>query len=269
MRLDRFLAEASVGTKKIVRLYVKEGKVTVNHQREDNPALEIDERSDVIRFLGEEVVHPGKFYYMFYKPAGCITATKDSTSKTVMDYFKAEHSKGLFPVGRLDKDTEGLLLVTNDGEFSHSLMFPDKQIEKTYFFWAFGIIDDTVREKLISGVIIGEGEPLARATQIKVEEEGLYPSLQNRMNRLNLKEIRIDATRQRVVCGYITITEGRKHQVKRMLKAVGCYVAYLKRVSIDGLLLDETLQKGQYRTLTEAEIRGLFCYTEGLQEKSE
>jgi 16S rRNA pseudouridine516 synthase len=269
MRLDHFLAQASVGTKKSVRIYVKDGRVTVNHQRIDNPALEIDEKTDVIRYLGEEVVHPGMFYYMFYKPAGCITATKDSTSKTVMDYFEDESNKGLFPVGRLDKDTEGLLLVTNDGEFSHSLMFPEKQIEKTYFFWAFGSLDDTARKQLISGVRIGEGEPLAMATRIKVEEEGLYPSLQDRMNLLNLKEIRTDTTRQWVVCGYITITEGRKHQVKRMLKAVGCYVAYLKRVSIDGLLLDETLQKGQYRTLTEDEIRCFRCNTERLQEISE
>ncbi len=257
MRLDRFLAQASVGTKKSVRLYVMEGKITVNHQIVDNPALEIDEKSDIISFIGDEVVYPGKFYYMLHKPEGCITATKDNTSKTVMDYIEAGHNKGLFPVGRLDKDTEGLLLITNDGEFSHRLMFPEKQIEKTYFFWAFGTLDDVARKQLISGVMIGEREPLAMATRIKVEGEGMYSSFKERMNMVNLKEIRIDATRQRVVCGYITITEGRKHQVKRMLKAVGCYVAYLQRVSIGGLLLDETLQKGQYRALTEDEIRCL------------
>jgi 16S rRNA pseudouridine516 synthase len=269
MRLDHFLAQASVGTKKSVRIYVKDGKVSVNHHRVDNPALEIDEKTDIVRYLDEEVVHPGMFYYMFYKPAGCITATKDITSKTVMDYFKDEFNKGLFPVGRLDKDTEGLLLMTNDGEFSHGLMFPEKKIEKTYFFWAFGSLDDVARKQLISGVRIGEGEPFAMATRIKVEEEGLYPSFQDRMNLLKLKEIRTDVTRQRVVCGYITITEGRKHQVKRMLKAVGCYVAYLKRVSIDGLLLDETLQKGQYRALTEDEIRCFRRNTERLQETNE
>ncbi len=269
MRLDRFLAEASVGTKKIVRIYVKEGKVTVNHQTIDNPALEIDEKSDIIRFLGNEVVHTGKFYYMFHKPEGCITATKDVMNKTVLDYFDARHSKGLFPVGRLDKDTEGLLLMTNDGEFSHGLMFPDKQIEKTYFFWAFGSLDHEAKARLISGIMIGEGEPLAKAICIEVEEEGLYHELRDRIDLLNLKEIKIDPTRQKLVSGYLTITEGRKHQVKRMLKAVGCYVAYLKRVSIGGLLLDETLQKGQYRELTEDEVRGLSQIAEGLQETNE
>lgn len=269
MRLDRFLAQASVGSKKSVRLYVMEGKVTVNHQKVDNPAFSIDEKSDSIRFLGDVVVYPGKFYYMFHKPEGCITATKDSTSKTVMDYFQAECNKGLFPVGRLDKDTEGLLLMTNDGEFAHNLMFPEKQIEKTYFFWAFGILDDTARAKLLSGVIIGEGEPQAKAIEVEVVEEGLYHALKERRYMSSLKEIRIDATSQKVVAGYITITEGRKHQVKRMLKAVGCYVAYLKRVSIGGIQMDETLQKGQYRELTMDEIRSLGCSMVVLQETSE
>lgn len=257
MRLDRYLAEASVGTKKSVRIYVKEGKVTINHQKTDNPAQEIDEKSDIIRFLGDEVVHAGKIYYMFHKPEGCITATKDSTSKTVLDYFEAELRKGLFPVGRLDKDTEGLLLITNDGEFSHRLMFPDKQIEKTYFFLAYGRLDAASETRLMSGIGIAEGKPLAKATGIKVMEQGLFCELKDRMKLDNLKDIRIDATNQMGVSGYLTITEGRKHQVKRMLKAVGCYIAYLKRVSIGGLILDETLQKGQYRELTEDEIRCL------------
>lgn len=269
MRLDRFLAQASVGAKKSVRLSVLEGKVTVNNQRVDNPALEIDEKTDVISFLGVEVTYPGRFYYMFHKPEGCITATKDSSSKTVMDYFAAEGKKGLFPVGRLDKDTVGLLLVTNDGEFGHMLMFPEKLVEKTYFFWAFGSLDDIAKEQLLSGVTIGEGEPIAKATRIEVKEEGTYQELIDRSEQIALKEIRIDAARQRVIAGYISITEGRKHQVKRMLKAVGCYVAYLKRVSIGELRLDETLQKGRYRELTVEEIRSLGYNAIGLQEKSE
>ncbi len=257
MRLDRFLAEASVGTKKSVRLYVKEGKVTVNHQMVDNPALEIDENSDMVRFLGNDVIYPGRFYYMLHKPEGCITATKDGGNKTVMDYFPPQQRIGLFPVGRLDKDTEGLLLITNDGEFSHRLMYPDKKIEKTYFFCAFGSLEKADRTKLIEGVIIGENEPLAKAVRVEIEEEDLYDNLKDRLSQLNLKEIRINAARQMVVSGYITITEGRKHQVKRMLKAVGCYVVYLKRISIGELRLDEALQKGQYRELTDDEVRSL------------
>lgn len=257
MRLDKFLAEASVGTRKIVRNYVKEGKVTVNYQEIVDPAAEIKENMDVIRFLNKEVVHTGKIYYMFNKPGGCITARKDITCKTVLDYFDGDNKNGLFPVGRLDKDTEGLLLLTNDGEFNHRIMYPDKHVEKTYFFWAFGTLDCVDKEQLKMGILIGEEESLAKAVKINVEEEGLYQELQDKMNLNNIQNIRKNPYHQPVVSGYITITEGRKHQVKRMLKAVGCYIVYLKRVSIGVVVLDETLKKGQYRELTEKEIRTL------------
>ncbi len=258
MRIDKFLAEASVGPRKAIRNDVKEGKVTVNDQLFLEPAAEIDENKDVIKYLGEEVIHPGKVYYMFYKPGGCITARKDLKEKTVLDYFEVDNKDGLFPVGRLDKDTEGLLLLTNDGEFSHRLMYPDKHVEKTYFFWAFGSLDSEAKERLMTGILIGQGEALAKAAKIEVLEEGFYQELQDKMNLEQRKDIRINPNHQPVVSGYITITEGRKHQVKRMLKAVGCYVVYLKRVSIGGLILDETLKKGQYRELTEEERRLLL-----------
>lgn len=193
-------------------------------------------------------------YYMFHKPGGCITATKDLEAKTVLDYFDREIREGLFPVGRLDKDTEGLLLLTNDGQFSHRLMYPDKHVEKTYFFWAFGSLETEDREHLKTGVRIGNDEALAKAENIDVKEEGTYQELQNHMNLENRKEIRFNPYYQPVVAGYITITEGRKHQVKRMLKAVGCYIVYLKRVSIGGLVLDERLAKGEYRELTSDEL---------------
>lgn len=257
MRLDKFLAEASVGTRKIIRNYVKEGKVTVNNQEIVDPAAEIIENMDVIRYLGKEVVYTGKVYYMFNKPGGCITARKDENSKTVLDYFDVDNMNGLFPVGRLDKDTEGLLLLTNDGEFNHRLMYPDKHVEKTYFFWAFGSLDFEAKEHLKTGIMIGEDEALAKAVKIEVEEEGIYQKLQDKMSIENIKDIRENPYHQPVVSGYITISEGRKHQVKRMLKAVGCYVVHLKRISIGGLMLDETLKKGQYRELTEKEISTL------------
>jgi len=254
MRLDKFLAEAAVGTRKIIRNYVKEGKVTVNNQEILEPAEEIDENTDIIRYLGKEVVHTGKIYYMFHKPEGCITARKDINCKTVLDYFDVDNKNGLFPVGRLDKDTEGLLLLTNDGEFSHRLMYPDKHVEKTYFFWAFGSLDLEAREHLTMGISIGEDEALAKAEKVEVVEQGIYQELKDKMNIENIKDISINPYHQSVVSGYITISEGRKHQIKRMLKAVGCYVIYLKRVSIGGLMLDETLKKGQYRELTENEL---------------
>ncbi len=254
MRLDKFLAEASIGTKKVTRNYVKEGKVTVNNRIILNPAVEIEENLDVIRYLGQEVTHTGNIYYMFHKPAGCITARQDNCCKTVLDYFDVEIRNRLFPVGRLDKDTEGLLLLTNDGEFNHNLMHPDKHVEKTYFFWAFGSLDINDIKRLKAGINIGEGETLAIATKLEVTVEGLYQELKDKMNAVTIKDVNKNPNTQRVVSGYITIAEGRKHQIKRMLKAVGCYVAYLKRVSIGALMLDNSLKPGQYRELTEKEI---------------
>jgi 16S rRNA pseudouridine516 synthase len=195
---------------------------------------------------------------MFHKPRGCITARKDADNATVLDYFDANIAKGLFPIGRLDKDTEGLLLLTNDGEFSHRLMHPNKHVEKTYFFWAFGSLDYSAVEHLKEGVIIEEGEALAKAISVEVETEGSYLELKDKMDQEKVKEIRKNPCQQQVVSGYLTISEGRKHQVKRMLKAVGCYVVYLKRVSIGGLALDESLKEGQYRELTEDELRILY-----------
>ena len=258
MRLDKYLAEASIGTRKAVRDYIKDGKVTVNESTISEPAAEINEKRDVIRYLGDEVIHTGKVYYMFHKPKGCITARKDACEITVLDYFKEEERKGLFPVGRLDKDTEGLLLFTNDGELEHSLMHPDKHIEKTYFFWAYGDLNEDDIKCLETGVEIGKAEPVAKSVKLLVESKGTYQEYRTNPELLSGAAIKRKSDEQPVVSGYITISEGRKHQVKRMLKAVGCYVVYLKRVSIGNLMLDETLEKGQYRKLTECELYRLF-----------
>jgi 16S rRNA pseudouridine516 synthase len=260
MRLDKFLAEAALGNRKTVREYVKAGTVTVNNQIISNPAAEIEDKIDIIKYLGKEVIHKGTRYYMFHKPGGCITARKDEHCLTVLDYFDINSREGLFPVGRLDKDTEGLLLLTNDGEFNHGLMHPGHHIEKTYFFWVLGELNNLAKERIMTGINIGVNEALARATNVEVDEVGQYQELHERMILSNNKDISINPYHQPVTSGYITITEGRKHQVKRMLKAVGCYVIYLKRVSIGGVALDQTLEKGQYRELTEAEIRKLTLY---------
>ena len=258
MRLDKFLAEAGIGAKKITRNHVKDGKVTVNGVIIANPATEICEITDEIRYLDQVVIHTGRVYYMFHKPDGCITARQDDECKTVLDYFDKEHRNGLFPVGRLDKDTEGLLLLTNDGEFNHRLMYPDMHVEKTYYFWAIGALSDIDQERLRVGISIGEDELPAKAIRIVVEKQGNVQEFQDELKIYNRKDIRINPYHQPVVGGYITISEGRKHQVKRMLKAVGCYVVYLKRIQIGGLRLDETLEKGNYRELTEMEIMSLF-----------
>lgn len=250
MRLDKFLAEAAVGTRKEVRSYVKDGMVTVNQRLVQNPAQEIDEITDTVLYSGKEISYTKKVYYMFHKPSGCVTARTDETCMTVLDYFDDNHRQGIFPVGRLDKDTEGLLLLTNDGEFSHSLMHPDKHIRKTYFFWALGALDEAKMNRLLTGIKLKSEEETVRAKQVKVIEQGYYQDLKEHIGSLMTQEVRVKPSLQPVVAGYLTISEGRKHQVKRMLKEVGCYVVYLKRTSIGALQLDETLPKGHYRELT-------------------
>lgn len=258
MRLDKFLAESSLGRRKEVRTYIKEGMVKVNGDVITKPALEINESLDIIEYLDKVVHYTGKVYYMFNKPAGCITARRDAASKTVFDFFDDINMNGVFHVGRLDKDTEGLLLFTNDGEFEHKLMCPEKHVEKTYFFWALGSLDEEDIKRLEQGVYIGKGEILTKPAKIEVDKCGIYKELKDEMPIDNLHNIDSKQYNQPVISGYLTISEGRNHQVKRMLKAVGCYVVYLKRISIGGLILDESLKKGQYRFLTEAEIKRLL-----------
>lgn len=258
MRLDKFLAQSSIGNRKQVRTYIKEGMVTVNGDEITEPAIEINENSDVIKYIGKVVDYAEKVYYMFNKPSGYITATKDVAHKTVFDFFDDVNMNGVFHVGRLDKDTEGLLLLTNDGEFEHQLMYPEKHVEKTYFFWALGSLDEKDRNQLEQGIYIGKGEILTKPAKIEVQKCGMYKDLKHEMPIDNLENMNSENYSQPVVSGYITISEGRKHQVKRMLKAVGCYVVYLKRISIGGLILDESLEKGQYRFLTKVEIQKLM-----------
>ncbi len=257
MRLDKFLAEAGIGKRKYVRNYIKEGLIKVNEQIIIEPALEIKEDSDVI-FYKDKIVKPkGKVYYMFNKPMGCITATKDKESKTIFHYFK-EDMHGIFHVGRLDKDTEGLLLLTNDGVFEHHLMHPTKHVSKTYFFWALGFLSEENKKSLEKGIFIGQDKILAKPAEVTVCKEGNYLDFKDEIYIERLSNIDSKNYNPKVVSGYLTISEGKKHQVKKMLKAVGCYVVYLKRVAICDLRLDEDLKKGEYRTLTKEEINILL-----------
>lgn len=258
MRLDKYLAESSIGRRKQVRIYVKEGKVKVNGQVVTIPATHIDENEDIIEYLDKKIEYTGRIYYMFHKPSGCITARKDDVDKTVFDYFEGIQTDGLFPVGRLDKDTEGLLFITNDGEFNHQLMYPDKHVDKTYFFWAFGSLTKETILQLENGVSIGDEEALTKPAKLEIVKAGLFEELKEEISGDKYEKVKKNREVQPVVAGYITISEGRKHQVKRMLRAVGCFVIYLKRISIGEVVLDETLKKGQYRLLTEDEIQSLI-----------
>ncbi len=230
MRLDKFLCDMQLGTRSQVKELIKKGNIAVNGNIIKSADFKIDENNDNILYMGTRLSYQSFYYYMLYKPSGVVTATKDNHDKTVMDLLSDVSGKDLFPVGRLDKDTEGLLLITNDGELSHRLLSPKRHVAKTYYVECRGQIIDEDIQKLEKGVDIGDDKPtLPAKVELLTQNDGSY----------TMK---------------LTITEGRFHQVKRMVQAVGGEVTYLKRLSMGTLLLDENLQKGQYRSLTEQEI---------------
>lgn len=234
MRLDKYLADALGQPRSVVKQYLKKKQVMLNGQIETNGAHSVSETEDMVSCMGQPVKYEKYVYYMFHKPAGCVTARSDKSQKTVFDYVKDIPCKGLFAVGRLDKDTEGLLFLTNDGAFDHALMSPKRHVEKTYYFEADGVLTEDSARRLREGVSIGPDEPVTAPAKLEYHVG--------------------DGNR---VSGHLTITEGRYHQVKRMLHAVGCEVTYLKRTAIGGVLLQDDLKKGCFRKITLKEIRSL------------
>lgn len=193
-------------------------------------------------------------YYMLHKPRGCITARRDARHKTVMDLFPEEKRDLLFPVGRLDKDTEGLLIVTDDGMLSFGLMNPAHKVSKTYFFWALGEPSEEKLYELERGVSIYAGrEDVTSPATVRVLETA---TLFDISHFLDYEDTKMSKRRGSlpVYSGTITITEGKKHQVKRMIRYAGNRVLYLKRLSISGLTLDPELHPGEYRALTDEEL---------------
>ncbi len=233
MRLDRFLCDMQLGTRSQVKESIRKGLVSVNGILARDPDMKLDEQKDIVSYMGRMITYQTLFYYMLHKPAGVVTATRDRRERTVMDLMNGACGKGLAPVGRLDKDTEGLLLITNDGELAHRLLAPGKHVEKTYYVECRGVLTVDKISILEKGVDIGDGErPLpARVRRISQSDSSYVMEL--------------------------TITEGRFHQVKRMVQAIGGSVTYLKRLSMGTLSLDTALPKGSYRPLTEIEISDL------------
>lgn len=232
MRLDKFLADRQIGTRSEVKQLIKKGLITVNDSIIKSPEQKINPESDVIRYEGNKLNFKANQYYMLNKPAGYITATKDEKEKTVMDLFTGLATKDLFPIGRLDKDTEGLLLITNDGVLSHELMSPKKHVSKTYFAHIDGVVEERAKDLFLQGLDIGE-KKLTLPAELQIVKSG------------EVSEI------------LLTITEGKFHQVKRMFEAIGRKVIYLKRVSIGKVTLDDKLALGEYRELTEEELLSL------------
>ncbi len=183
-------------------------------------------------------------YYMFNKPAGCVTARRDGLHKTVMDYFPDEERDTLHPCGRLDLDTEGLLIITDDGQFTYRLMSPDSHIPKTYFFYAAGVLTEEKREVIRKGISLPGLE--AAPAEISCEWTGIISDIREYLPA-DKREKLLACPWQPVFSGYITITEGKKHQVKRMLRGINCCILYLKRIRIGGLWLDKCLPPGMYK----------------------
>lgn len=230
MRLDKFLCETGFGTRSQVKELLKKGQVTVNGVAAKKPEQKIDEHKDQITCQGKIASYEKYVYYMLHKPAGVVSATEDKREKTVLDLLKSEDRRdGIFPVGRLDKDTEGFLLLTDDGDLAHRLLSPRKHVDKTYYAKIAGSVTEAHIERFREGLDIGD------------EKKTLPAMLEILASEPEISEIRI------------TIHEGRFHQVKRMFEAVGCKVTYLKRLSMGAVALDETLAPGDYRPLNEKE----------------
>lgn len=226
MRLDKFLCDTAGLTRTEAKNAVKKGQIAVNGQVQKAADFKVKENTDTVTFQGRPLSYAAFHYYILHKPAGVITATEDKKESTVMDILREEKVKNLFPVGRLDKDSEGLLLITDDGELAHNLLSPKKHVDKEYLVKVRDSISEDDCRKLSEGVDIGDEKPTAPAKVERVAE----------------KEI------------LLTIREGRFHQVKRMLQAVGNEVLYLKRLSMGSLRLPKDLEKGAYRPLSEDEI---------------
>ena len=238
MRIDKYLADCGIGTRSEVKRYIKNKQITVNSSIVSKSDIKVDEINDIICFKGEQVLYEKHVYYILHKPAGCVTAKQDNVHKTVMEYFPEDiRAKDISPVGRLDLDTEGLLLFTNDGPLTHHLLSPTHHIPKTYY----AILDKEVPESAIDlfkdGVDIGDDKLTLPAELVILPET-------------------VDSNGNKVYAAELTIQEGRFHQVKRMFEAVGCTVTYLKRLSMGDLELGD-LPKGEYRKLLLEEIEEL------------
>lgn len=226
MRLDKFLANMGVGTRSEVKQLLKKNQVQVNGENEKQSKAQINPEKDTVTVNGNVITYIDKVYIMLNKPAGYISATEDNEQSTVLDLIDDFQNLNIFPVGRLDKDTTGLLLLTNDGQFNHDIMSPNKHVSKMYRVEAEKAVTERDIEMFADGIVLSDGK--AKPAELKCTEQS--------------KTV------------YVTIQEGRFHQVKRMFHAIDNEVLKLKRVQIGQLQLDSSLSEGEYRELTKEEI---------------
>ena len=234
MRLDKFLSDMGAGTRSELKKEIRRSGVTVDGKVIKDPGFSIDASSYVV-FRGSVIAYEEFVYYMLNKPAGIISASDDDRESTVVDLIGEPKRRDLFPVGRLDRDTEGLLLITNDGALAHRLLSPKHHVDKVYYARVSGILEDSDIELFRDGLVLTDGlECLPAELKVLSVSEDDYTSEAE-----------------------ITIREGKFHQVKRMFSSIGAEVVYLKRLSMGPLVLDPGLEPGAYRRLTEEEMSSL------------
>ncbi|WP_369711668.1 pseudouridine synthase [Leptotrichia sp. HSP-334] len=233
MRLDKFLANSGIGTRKEVKIILKKGKIRVNEKIVKDAKMQVDEIKDDVKIEGEKITYKPFVYIMMNKPSGVISATEDGKHKTVIDLLCEKYKNyKVFPVGRLDIDTEGLLLLTNDGVLAHNLLSPKKHVDKKYYVELKEPLTIEKKKILENGIKLEENFVTKKAKIEIIDKD---------------EDIEVNSV-------FITISEGKFHQVKRMFKFVENEVLYLKRVKMGKLLLPEDLKLGEYRELSEEEM---------------
>lgn len=232
LRLDKFLADMGIGKRSELKKAIKSGIVKVDGKPVKDPGTIVTPDNEIM-YGGRVIVYEQYVYYMMNKPAGVISATEDPRQETVLDLLGPEQRKGIFPCGRLDKDTEGLLLLTNDGDLAHRLLSPKHHVDKVYYAEIDGEVTEDDIELFKNGLVVDD-ELTAMPAELVILESGKTSKIE------------------------LTIREGKFHQVKRMFQAVGKEVTYLKRLSMGPLVLDEDLEPGEYRVLTEDELEALM-----------
>lgn len=240
MRLDKFLADVGRGTRSQIKEMVRKGRVQVNGAPVKAPELKVDPETDQVAVDGVTIGYARMEYYMLNKPQGVVSATTDNRYETVVGLIRDALRRDLFPVGRLDLDTEGLMLITNDGDLAHSLLSPKKHVDKVYLVRLSGNLPEDAASRFKEGVVL-EDKIRTRPATLEYADGHAY----------GLEK------EEGLTTVLLTIHEGKFHQVKRMFEALGCHVVYLKRLSMGPLVLDGDLKPGEYRPLGEDEIKEL------------
>lgn len=235
MRIDKLLAGLNFGTRTEIKKDIRAGLVKVNGILIRQPDYQVTPTMDIVSYRDIPVIYTEYEYYLLNKPAGYVSAKRDNVYPTVMELLTDTVRPDLFPVGRLDVDTEGLLLITNDGQLSHFLLSPKRHVDKVYFARIAGLVTPEDTAVFLEGVDIGEAAPTLPA-------------------KLEILSIDADSATSEI---RITLHEGKFHQIKRMFQAVGKEVTYLKRIAMGSLVLDESLPPGGYRHLTAEETAAL------------